>query len=394
MNNYDAVIVGGGPIGGQTARLIAEKNYKTAIFERRKEIGTPINCAGLITPRVFEKFKISNKPIQNKIKGAHIHSPNNSTLTIGVNKTHALAINRELFDKEIIEKSIDNGAELYKKNIVLSAQRNNDKIELKTSKNIEVSTKILIGADGPHSKIRDIFFQQEPKEYLKGIGAEITNISIEPDYVHVIVGKNLAPGFFAWIIPINNKGTEARIGLCIDKKQKESPKKYLEKLISNSNFKEILKDVKINNYYGGIIPIGPIKKTYDSNMLLVGDAAAQVKPTSGGGIYPGMIGAKHAAETTIDALEKNDFSNQFLKRYQINWLKEFGNEINKGMRYRIIFKNLSDKRLDNYIKKFNNPKIIDIINKYGDIDYPSKLTKPLIKKLPLLLKLIPNIIKE
>ena len=64
------------------------------------------------------------------------------------------------------------------------------------------------------------------------------------------------------------------------------------------------------------------------------------------------------------------------------------------MKFRKIFKNLTDKQMDKYIVKFQNPKITEVISKYGDIDYPSKLVKPLLKKAPTLIKLIPSIIKE
>ena len=84
----------------------------------------------------------------------------------------------------------------------------------------------------------------------------------------------------------------------------------------------------------------------------------------------------------------------FLKKYQKLWLKDVGRELNVGMKFRYIYRNLSDKQFDKYLEKFNNTKIIDIINKYGDIDYPSKLLKPLIKKIPLLIRLLPKAIKE
>ena len=65
-----------------------------------------------------------------------------------------------------------------------------------------------------------------------------------------------------------------------------------------------------------------------------------------------------------------------------------------GMKFRKIFKSLTDKQMDKYIEKFQNPKITEIITRYGDIDYPSKLVKPLLKKTPSLIKLLPNIIKK
>jgi digeranylgeranylglycerophospholipid reductase len=395
MLEYDTIVVGAGPIGGYIAGKIAEKNYKVIIFERNKQIGKPVNCAGLVSPRVFDFLDIQKeKVIQNTLKGANIHSPSGDILTIGGNRIHAYAIDRTEFDNEIIKKSKEQGAQVLLDNNVLSAQKIEEHIEISSSKKFEVKSKLLIGADGPYSKIRDRFILPEPKEFLRGIGAEITNINLNPDFVEIFVGEKIAPGFFAWIIPINRNGTKARIGLCISQNIKESPKFYFQNFLKNENTTQFFNNIKIVKYIGGVIPLGVLKKTYTSNVLVAGDAAAQVKPTSGGGIYTGLLSANHCVKVALEALQKNNFSSQFLKKYHKLWYAEIGKELFLGMKFRRIFKNLSDNQMNKYIKKFKNPKIIDIISEYGDIDYPSKLVPHLLKKTPTLIRLIPNIIKE
>jgi len=395
MQQYDAVIVGGGPIGGHIAKKIAEKNYNVAIFEKNKQIGVPLNCAGLITEKVFNFLNFDkNKVIQNKIKGANIHSPSNYVLSIGGDKVHAVVIDRFSFDNEIINLSKKNGTEVFLKNKILSIQKSKGFIQLKTSKNTELKTNLIIGADGPYSIVRDRFGFTEPIEFLKGIGAELSGTNLDSNFVEIFVGRGIAPGFFAWIIPINEDGTKARIGLCVDQNAKYSPKIYFEKFLKNKFTNQFIKNSKIEKKIGGVIPLGVLKKTYDANVLIVGDAAAQIKPTSGGGIYPGLLCANYCSKVAIDALNKNDFSTQVLKKYQKLWSADIGRELFLGMKFRKIYKNLSDKQMDKYILKFSNSKFTDIITKYGDIDYPSKLVKPLLKKAPSLLKLIPSIIKE
>jgi geranylgeranyl reductase family protein len=387
--------VGGGPVGGYTASKIAEKKFRVGIFEKRKEVGIPLNCAGLVTERVFEFLDVpKNKIIQNKVKGANIHSPSDNILSIGGGRTYALVIDRTLFDREIINHSEKKGADLHLENNVLAVQRSKDCIELKTSQNLDVKCKLLIGADGPFSKMRDRFAFSEPQEYLRGIGAEVTNVSLDPDFVEIFIGNSIAPGFFAWIIPINKEGTEARIGLCTIQEAPYSPKHYFSIFLKHKNTLKILKDYKITKDIAGVIPLGVLKKTYAPNVMLVGDAAAQVKPTSGGGIYSGLLCGSHCSKVAIDALENNDCSIQILKKYQKLWVKDLGRELNLGMKFRTVFKKLSDNHMDKYLEKFQNPKIIDIINQYGDIDYPSKLVKPVLKKAPTFIKLIPKIIKS
>jgi len=395
QNKYDIAVVGAGPIGGNIAYRIAEKNYKVAIFEQKKQIGKPLNCAGLVTPRVFDFLDFSeNLVVQNRIKGANIHSPSGYTLTVGGDKVHAFVIDRIKFDQEIIKNSRKNGAEIFLGNKILSAQKHEQHIELLTSEKTEFSCKLLIGADGPYSKMRDVFSLPRPTEFLRGIGAEVTGTSLNPDFVEIFVGNNTAPGFFTWIIPMNEKGTKARIGLCTTQDSSYSPKHYFSNFLKNKHTSQYLENIKITKYIGGVVPLGALKTTYSSNMMLVGDAAAQVKPTSGGGIYTGLLCAKYCSSVAVEALQENNFSFRFLKKYHRLWSADIGVELNRGMKFRKIFKILSDKQLDKYILKFQNPKIREIITKYGDIDHPSKLVKPLLKKVPSLLRLIPSIIKE
>ncbi|MCK4996435.1 MAG: NAD(P)/FAD-dependent oxidoreductase [Thermoplasmatales archaeon] len=395
MLEYDVAIVGGGPIGGHIASEIARKKFKVAVFEKNKEIGMPVNCAGLVTPRVFDFLDIpKDSVVQNEIKGANIHSPSGNVITIGGDKVHALVINRSKFDKEIINEAEKKGADIFVNNGVLSAQRIENYVELKTSQKQDIKCKLLIGSDGPHSKIRDRFALPEPKEFLRGIGAEITNTNLDPNFVEIFVGKNIAPGFFAWIIPTNKKGTEARAGLCISQKTIHSPKQYFSNFLKSKYTHSFFEKIEITKYIAGIVPLGVLKKTFDSNVLVVGDAAAQVKPTSGGGIYVGLLCANRCSSVSIEALQKGDYASGFLKKYQKLWSDDIGRELYLGMKFRKIYKSLSDKQFDKYIEKFRNPKISAVITKHGDIDYPSKLIKPLLKKTPSLLKLVPGAIIE
>ena len=394
MKKYDVIVVGGGPIGGHVSKKISEKNYSVALLEKNSEIGKYLNCAGLVTKRVFNITEISLKTIQNKIYGANIHSPSDNILKIGGNKIHAIVIDRKNFDKEIIKKAEQRQVDIFLENKLNSIKKNKNKLNIKTSKKQEFECKILIGSDGPLSKTRKLLNFPNPKEFLKGIGAEVSNVSIDPNFVEIFIGNNIAPGFFAWIIPTNKEGTEARIGLCIDNDALYSPIIYFKKFLQNKNSQCLIKDAKIESKIAGVIPLGALKKTFADNVLLVGDAAAQVKPTSGGGLYTGLLSAEHCANIATSSLEKNNFSSIFLKKYHKLWYKDLGKELNLGMIFRRIFRKLSDDELNKYICKFSNPNIISIINRYGDIDYPSKLASPIIKINPSILKLAKKILKK
>ena len=293
MKKYDVTIIGGGPIGGAAAQIFSTKGYNVSIFEKKDKIGEPVNCAGLVSHRVLELCNINkNTIVQNKIKGANIHSPSGNILQIGGNKNHAYVINRKLFDQKIIDSAEDKGAKIFLKNKLIKAKNIDSNVEFTTSKKQKYKCSLLIGADGPNSTVRNIFSFQKPKEILKGIGAEIENTNLNPDYVEIFIGNNIAPGFFAWIIPTNRSGSKARIGLCGKEKSQFPISHYFNSFLKNKYLSNYFKNIKIASRLGGLIPIGPIKPFVKSNIILIGDAAAQVKPTSGGGLYPGLMCAK------------------------------------------------------------------------------------------------------
>ena len=394
MKNCDVAIVGGGPVGGYISKIISKKGYKVEIFEEHEKIGTPLKCAGLISERAFDLLEFPKKKVvENKIYGANIQSPYGDILTIGGDRIHALVIDRTRFDQEILNLAEKTGASINLKTKVLSVKVKNNFVEIdinKDKKNIKIKSSLLIGADGPYSKVRSSINLPKPKEFLKGIGASVENTSLDPKYVEIFVGRKIAPGFFAWVIPTKKDGTEARIGLCIDDTSNYSLKQCFNVLLKQ----KILKDIIIKKKIAGTIPLGPLKQTTDDNVMIVGDAAAQVKPTSGGGIYPGILCGRYCSDVAIQALESQDFSGQNLKRYNRLWTKDIGRELNLGMKFRRIIKNIDDKKMDKYIKKLNTTNNIEIINHYGDIDFPSKLAFPLFKKNPTFLKLIPTALKK
>jgi flavin-dependent dehydrogenase len=208
----------------------------------------------------------------------------------------------------------------------------------------------------------------------------VSNAVCDEDAVKLFVGTNVAPGFFAWIIPA---GDAVRVGLCTQR----NAGRYLERFASsNDHAKTYLEDAKLVTSLAGSIPMGPIEKTFGDRVMIVGDAAAQVKPTSGGGIYPGLVCANHCAKTVIEALERNDFSERFLSRYHKRWTGDIGKELRKDWRLYKLFQSFSDEKMEEAFKLLDNPKILRLIEDRGDIDYPSKLALPLVRKEPRLLK--------
>ena len=391
MKSYDCIVVGGGPVGCYTAQNIAENGFSISLYEEHPEIGSPVRCAGLVTKRVLDFCHptISNS-VLIPIKGAHIHSPSGEVLTIGGNTVHAYVIDRAKFDRCLMKQAMSNGTKININKKIVSVKKKEDKIICTYkhgNKTSSVQSRMIIGADGPHSIVRRSFLFPKPTEFLQGIGADVSNISLDPQFVEIFINTRYAPGFFAWIIPNNETGTSARIGLCVSQKYRR-----LLKIGFNKFQKErLLYDVKIESHIGGEIPLGPLKNTTQSQVMLVGDAAAQIKPTSGGGLYPGLWCAKRCADVAINALNDGLFNQKVLRKYHQRWTQEIGRELAKGMQFRRLYVKFTNKEISKILHLLNTPKVLRTITKFGDIDYPSRLVLPLMKTAPSLIQGIPNL---
>jgi len=125
-------------------------------------------------------------------------------------------------------------------------------------------------------------------------------------------------------------------------------------------------------------------RLYSENVLLVGDAARQVKPTTGGGVYMGLVGARHAARVTVEALQREDFSATFLSRYQKAFMADAGDELKRGADLQRLFAALSNAHLERLMSRLKSKRLAGLINSYGDIDFPSRLLYELFKVAPSL----------
>jgi len=390
-NRYDAVIVGGGVAGSMTGKLIAEHGYKVLILEEHHEVGKPVQCAGLVTQRIFDIVP-ENGCVLNAVRGAKIYSPGCQELLIDAKRTKAFVIDRVKFDQNLLTMALHKGCELKlgAKALVAKYSGGNISVKMLSDGKVQgVTCKLLIGADGVQSRVSSWFGLKRPNEIVSGFGAELTGVRMDPRFVEIYLGNNVAPNFFAWVIPKTKTVTDgrvpARVGLACAKST-HCAYEYYHKLFTHPILGPKLIESKPIHYIAGGIPIGMVGKSYTNNLMLVGDAAGQVKPTSGGGVYTSIVCARFCAETAVQALEKNTLSSRALSAYQKRWLDEIGKELKRGLRLHKVYMHLRDDQLEEGFRLLGTKEILNIISTKGDIDYPSRLVKILFRKVPQLLK--------
>ena len=334
----DVIVVGAGPIGCKTAELLGKNNLKVIVLEKNNEIGKYSACTGLVSHRIFDLSGISKKVVVNKIKSARFYSTKNNFIELK-HKTPVYVIDRNKFDKELADK-----AKKYSQ-IKLSTSFEDYMIEdnvvrVKTNKEI-LRTKILIGADGPNSLVAKKSKIERPNNLLVGFQS-----TIKSDYISDTVELWLkqSPDFFAWVVPENNEW--ARIGIAA----KNNVTKYFRKFVEMT----IDKKIKYKNQISGLIRFGVIKNSVNDNVILVGDAASQVKPFSGGGLVYGFIGSKIAADVCTKAIKNKRYDHSFLKEnYNEIWKQKLYWPMKKGLLLNKIINNISESILDFGIKSSN-----------------------------------------
>ncbi|MFQ5860106.1 MAG: geranylgeranyl reductase family protein [Dehalococcoidia bacterium] len=388
--DYDVAVVGAGPAGSATARDIAAAGFRVLLLEEHQQVGVPLHCSGFVTPRVLQLAGLDSEVVVNTVKGALVHAPGGKTLLLGGDKTRALVLDRVLFDQRLAEAAQVQGTKLSLGSQLVGIERQNAHVELRvqrTGREHRLSTRLLIGADGVRSRVAS-WLGQPRGETVWALGIEARLPGHPVDMAQVYVGNHLAPGWFGWTIPLSTDRVRIGIGSISGSplNGNHKPRWLLERLVAH--FPSHFRGLEVLGHSGGFIPLYSRVKSYAANVLLVGDAARQVKPTSGGGIYPALLAARYAAETSLLALQREDLSESMLAHYERRWRKRLGRELEQAQRLRNIYARLGNRHLDLLCSVLSSPLLQGVIRRYGDIDFQSKVFSALVKVAPVLRPLV------
>ncbi|EKF85820.1 NAD(P)/FAD-dependent oxidoreductase [Methanobacterium formicicum] len=373
---YDAVVVGG-RIGGSTASLFASKNgLDVLMIEKNQEIGTPVQCAEATSSSTFKTLEMepSSKYVCNEIKGADIYAPDGTHGHLEGGYAEGFILERKLFDKQLAIESAKAGTDIMVKTTVKDLIRRNGQICGVVAKHmghtIEVEADLVIAADGIESRISKMAglkTHQSPQSLCSCAQYEMVGVECDPHYLQFYFGEKIAPGGYVWIFPKGDGIANVGVGVRSDT---ETAYSFLKKFTSTMD----ATPVELN--MGGVPVYGPVKKTYTDSLMVVGDAAGQVEPFTGGGIHVTAQCARIAGEVAAEAIEKENTSGNFLKKYEKLWQKEVGKDLKQSLKYRKIMDQLTDKEM-NIVAEFLIEQDLESISKMAVLgfvrDYPQFL---------------------
>ena len=337
---YDIAVIGGGPVGSRVASRLAGMGHRVVVLEQKERAGEGVCCTGIVSQECTRTFAIEDDLILREVVSATLFSPSGKALRLERPDTRACILDRPAFDNALARRAQDQGAEYLFSSRANNLEVGSDRVKIETlrqGKRTRFEARAVVIASGFNSRLVEELRLGSISHFFAGAQAEVETAPL--DEMEVYFGEEIAPGFFAWLVP--SSLSRARVGLLA----RQRPGHYLRKLISSLAIQGKIASAEAELSYGRV-PVKPLARTYFERLLVVGTAAGQVKPTTGGGIYYGLLCADIAAETLKQALASNDLSAKGLASYERAWQKKLGGELKKGYRVRKFYERLNDPQID------------------------------------------------
>ena len=372
---YDVLVIGAGPVGSYTAQRLASDGYKVAVFEEHERIGEPMQCTGIISVECFQRFRLSTNAVLREASSAKLFSPSGNVMRLHSSRPQAYIVNRTAFDRQLADAAKSHGAEYFTFSRAADITVLNDRVRLSTDKGKTFDCRVAVVASGFYSKLPQTLGLGRMKDFITGAQAEVEiKGGSGLDEIEIYFDQNIAPGFFAWLVPTAPQ--RALAGLFA----RRASRKHLHEFLTALFEKGRIALSNVNIMHGGI-PLKPLRKTYCDRVVVIGDAAGQVKPTTGGGVFYGLLCADIAANILHKALSTDDLSTKSLSRYQSKWHKAIGHELRKGYAARHAYEKLSNHRIEQLFNFTLKRGLPDAINQSPNIsfDWHSKAMAELIK---------------
>ncbi len=386
----DVCIIGGNLAGSYLAYLLASEGVKVLIVEQNKHPGLPMQCAGIVSQRFTNIVEIDPSIIINRVDTAWLISENGKRVSVSI-QDHPYIIDRVKLDQSFFQKALQSGAQFLLQEKFIDLDKTLDAVHIHTNKR-KITAKILVGCDGPLSKVAKLH-----NIHHKWIPAKQIRVPYDHPYNSVeMYFKSCWKNLFGWVIPEGNG--ICRIGLGCHHNLKQTFDAFLDEIGVNRE--------DIIEYLGGQIVLSYPRQIAFNRVILLGDAAGMVKATTGGGINTLLKASSHAKNAILRSLKTNDFSSKvFITHYQKSrGIRKSKRNIILHYLVRILLLFFTQVDYEESFNILNQPITRELLLRHGDMDFPAKLILKMalrtdlwvyiIKYILRIIKKIPDFLRE
>jgi geranylgeranyl reductase family protein len=377
---HDVVVIGAGPAGSIAAARLARSGHDVLLLEEHHAVGEPVHCTGLVGPEVFSEFALPESLILGRAGAVRFWGARGASVPVRSDRVAALVIDRRGLDQWLATDAVAAGAELRRGCRAERVAVGSDSVQVLTSAG-PVHARSAILACGANYRFHRPLGLGRPGLFLQSAQIE-SRFSGLPE-IEVRFGRHLAPGGFAWAVPIEREGsTFVRMGLMSVDRSRARFAAFAALMAERAGHDGApLPAPRLK-----MLPLAPVPKTYAHRVVAVGDAAGLVKPTTGGGIYYGLISGGLAADTIGRGLSTNRLDERALSRYESRWKQRLGQEIRVGMAFRRIAAGLDDSSIDALVDLARVDGIVPLLQRTATFNWHRKaavalLTHPAFRRI-------------
>ncbi len=344
---YDVIVVGAGPAGSTVARWAALGGASVLVLEKDRDIGMPVRCGEAVSNRSLETIvDIDSRWIAATIRRFRLVSPSGHVVEPDLGG-YGYVLERRLFDYDLARLAGEAGAEVRTKCYVSGLLESDGawtgvRYEYNGRDQV-VRGRIIVGADGVESRVgkwAGIDTTTHLRDMETCAQVTIAGADIADDACEFHFGNDVAPTGYLWVFPKGKGKANVGVGISGMASKRKHALRYLEDFLRRRYPR-----ASVLSTIAGGVPCAPTLDTIvQRNIVLVGDAAHQVNPMTGGGITSGMVAGKLAGEAIAATVRADDLTT--LRNYEKQWRKHQGNRHRTYHRMKTAVYGFSDEALD------------------------------------------------
>ena len=347
--NVQVVVAGAGPAGLMTALALAGEGHDVIVVDRKEHLGAPVRCAEGVGRAALQNY-VTLDPgwVSAVIRSVRLVAPSGDSVELA-SHMDGLVLDRVGFEEDLGRRVVEAGARIRLNTCVTGLHREEGcvcgvRLECNGEDRL-VGCSLVVAADGVESRVarwagidtalvlKDV---ETCAQYL------LDDIEVVENRCDFFFGREIAPGGYAWVFPKGKRRANVGLGISGSRVARNWPRKLLDRFVAE----RFPRGRKIRFTAGGVPVSRSLKKPYAAGLLVVGDAARQSNPLSGGGIIPALEAGRLAAQTAHQALSRGDVSERSLSAYGTAWNRSLGRSQKRYYRLKEAVSRLPDSALE------------------------------------------------